>query len=339
MCDRHMNAIDVTPTGDFLVSLRHLHTIVKIAGPNAPSGATPGSIIWRLGGKLSNFTLNNFQFSWQHDVRSQLGSVTSEDLTIFDNSGDGSNQTAAYSTGKWIHVDTTTYQATLTYQYNMPESFISSSQGSLQPLSNGNVLVGWGSLPYFTEFDRTGNVLQHTHFGLANNDFLQNYRAYKYPWTGYPTELPVILPYAQNCTGELYAYVSWNGATEVASYRFHKGVDPTGHLDTQTVEQNKAGFETLADLGSFAPYVFAEALDANGNVLGTSATNATFVPNPASASQCGQTACDPGFVYSSSSAQDCGYMDLSRVFQIPHAPPALFDVPKAFEDIVEPNPP
>lgn len=165
---------------------------------------------------------------------------------------------------------------------------------------------------------------------------LQNYRAYKFPWTATPTEPPVILAYAQNCTGELYAYASWNGATEVASWRFHKGSSAM-LVGGQTSEVNKTNFETMADLGTFAPYVFAEALDASGNVIGTSATNATFVPSEASAGSCGQAACNAGFVYNSSSAQTCsGSLDISRIFNIlPHAP-AETNVPKTFEGVAVP---
>lgn len=314
--------------------------IVKVAGPNTQSGLAPGSVIWRLGGKLGNFTLDNLQFSWQHNVRSQLASETTDDLTIFDNSGDGSSQTASSSTAKWIHVDTSSNTATLTYQYNMPEGYISTSQGSLQPLQNGNVLVGWGAIPYFTEYARDGTLLQHTHFGLAGNDNLQNYRAWKYTWTGRPTEPPLVFPYAQNCSSELYAYVSWNGATDVASYRFHKGNDATGGGDTQTVNQNRTGFETMADLGTFAPYVFVEALNADGNVMGTSATNTTYVPNQASESQCGQMACNAGFVYTSSSAQDCGNtMDISSILQLPHGVAPLYHTPKSFQGVPDGSPP
>lgn len=331
-----MNAIDRTPSGDYLISLRHAHAIIKVAGPQTQSAQPPGTVLWRLGGKLTNFTLDAFQFSWQHCVRSQLGSTTTDDLTLFDNSGDGSSQTAPASSGKWIHVDTATWQATLTHQYPMPEGVIATSQGSVQPLPNGNVLVGWGALPYFTEFDPNGTALFHTHFGLSGNDNLQNYRAWKYPWTGSPATDPVILPYALNCTGELYAYVSWNGATDVTTYRFHKTADPTGLSTTSTTSHPRTGFETMADLGGFAPYVFVEALDAGGNVLGTSATNATFVPSEDVAGGCGEMACGEGFVYGAGSAQSCaGELDLALVFDIPRGIAPAWEVGKTFEGVLE----
>ena len=69
--------------------------------------------------------------------------------------------------------------------------------------------------------------------------------------------------------------------------------------------QNRTGFETMASLGPYAPFVFVEALDANGTVLGTSSTNGTFVPNQASAANCTETACGPGFSYTAVNAQVC----------------------------------
>lgn len=168
---------------------------------------------------------------------------------------------------------------------------------------------------------------------------LQNYRAWKYPWTATPTDDPVILPYAQNCSGELYAYVSWNGATEVASWRFTKGETQSlvGGSGTGTTTVNKTNFESMADLGPFAPYVLAEALDVNGIVIGTSATNATFVPGDADAGNCNQEACNPGFVYDSSTASSCGgLMDLAHVFNIRPAAPAVTNVQPTFQGVPAP---
>ena len=325
----HINAIDLTPTGDYLVSIRHTHSVVKVAGLHSRSGLAAGSVIWRLGGKLSNFALENFQFAWQHHVRSQLGSLTTDDLTLFDNSGDGSSQTANFSTGKWIHVDARSMAASMLHEYKMPDGAIAYSQGSMQTLPNQNVLVGWGSSPYVTEFDVEGNVLTHIHFGLPSNNNMQNYRAWKHSWVAHPPGKPTVFAYAQNCTSDLHAYVSWNGATEVTGYRFHKGDDPTGNTDLETLIKPRSGFETAANLGTFAPYAFVEALDKNGKVLGTSATTAAFVPNPAVASTCNQYACEAGFTYGSPNAQSCNsILDLNQIMQIPTGPAPLFDMGK-----------
>ncbi|RSL84254.1 hypothetical protein CEP52_016486 [Fusarium oligoseptatum] len=64
----HINSIAKGDDGNYLVSARHASTIYKING-------TDGSIIWRLGGKASDFELGpNVTFGFQHHARfSSLG--------------------------------------------------------------------------------------------------------------------------------------------------------------------------------------------------------------------------------------------------------------------------
>lgn len=69
-------------------------------------------------------------------------------------------------------------------------------------------------------------------------------------------------------------HVSWNGATEVASWNVYR-TDSSGKMDSQSPTNNspRNGFETKISLPDHAAYVVVEALDRNGNVLehGTSA--------------------------------------------------------------------
>jgi len=54
---------------------------------------------------------------------------------------------------------------------------------------------------------------------------------------------------------------------------------------------NKTGFETDYTDSNFHRWCYAEALDANGKVLGQSATKFTFVPSPALSEYCEDTFC------------------------------------------------
>jgi hypothetical protein len=65
------------------------------------------------------------------------------------------------------------------------------------------------------------------------------------------------------------AYASWNGATEIASWRVLAGASASALAPMATTA--KSGFETTIE-ASGGPYFAAQALDASGNVLGTSAT-------------------------------------------------------------------
>jgi hypothetical protein len=64
-------------------------------------------------------------------------------------------------------------------------------------------------------------------------------------------------------------YASWNGATTIASWRVLAGVAP-GAL-SPVASGAFAGYETTIPVAGQPPYVAVQALDANGNVLGTSA--------------------------------------------------------------------
>jgi len=68
--------------------------------------------------------------------------------------------------------------------------------------------------------------------------------------------------------GKLTAYASWNGATEVVSWRVLAGATP-GALVAAAVEP-RSGFETSISVRSAGPYVAVQALNAAGQVLGTS---------------------------------------------------------------------
>ena len=70
-------------------------------------------------------------------------------------------------------------------QYEHPSPPLSSgSQGNVQPLENGDVFIGWGSEPYFSEFSAGGQLLYDAHL----HGSYQSYRTYRFPWTGAPSE-------------------------------------------------------------------------------------------------------------------------------------------------------
>jgi hypothetical protein len=71
----HLNSIDVDRDSNLLVSSRNTHTIYKL-------DRRSGQIIWRLGGKHSDFQIApEAVFAWQHDARRQPDGT----ITMFDN--------------------------------------------------------------------------------------------------------------------------------------------------------------------------------------------------------------------------------------------------------------
>jgi len=275
----HINSIEKDAGGDFIISSRYCSTIYKISGKD-------GSIIWRLGGKASDFTFVNFPnlFAFQHDPRilSHDGTVTV--LSLFDNGSDGYNTTTASSSGMIISIDTSTWTVTLLNQYaNPPNATTSStSQGSMQVLHNSNVFIGWGSVPEVSEFTPTGTCVALGSFGTANE--AASYRAKKIPfsgWTGNPDSTPAIFTYANTTSLPTTFYVSWNGATEVTSWLFYGGNSSSAAGLVAVGTAAKDGFETTFMAGGFYAYGFAVALDANGRRLGRSKVVPTYVPSGA----------------------------------------------------------
>jgi hypothetical protein len=133
----------------------------------------------------------------------------------------------------------------------------------MQVLPDGNVFVGWGSEPHFSEFSGDGVLLFDATFPPA----VESYKAFRFPWKGEPQTRPTVV--AESRAGdEVELYVSWNGATEVASWRLLAGPGP-GELKSLGSVPRK-GFETAVTLQTDEPYLAVRAEDGSGNELATS---------------------------------------------------------------------
>jgi hypothetical protein len=180
----HINAVKLDTDGNLLVDARDTWTTYKVDRHS-------GNVIWQLGGKASSFTLqaapgqtlNNAGeiFAWQHDAEALGDGVYS----VFDNESAGAANTGAGSTAEFglsrtvrLELDQRSHTATLLQSVDQPEGLTAPSQGNAQPLDGGGELVGWGSLPYFSEFDSSGNLLFNAQFPTGVN----SYRAYLLPW-------------------------------------------------------------------------------------------------------------------------------------------------------------
>jgi hypothetical protein len=243
----HINSVDVEPGGNFLVSARNTHTIYKIS-------RRTGRILWRLGGKRSDFALGrSARFAWQHDARR----VPNGNLSLFDNSA--GPQVRKQSRGLILHLNLTHRVATVVRTFVHRPPLVSVDQGNLQRLPNGDFLAGWGHQPRFTEFGPRGTIRFDGRFGRGRVD---SYRAYRFPWTGRPTRPPAVAR-----TGRTL-YVSWNGATEVRKWRLLGGADKKSLRPVLTVARN--GFETAIPIRGSAKWIAAQALDGRGHSLARS---------------------------------------------------------------------
>ncbi|OAQ79460.1 hypothetical protein VFPFJ_09946 [Purpureocillium lilacinum] len=263
----HINSVDKDSDGNYLISARDACAVHKING-------TDGSIIWRLNGNRSDFKMSNdTKFCFQHHARwlEQNGDV--EVISLYDNSAHGTEHsggsevhTAPTSSGKILKLNTTSWTAELVGGYFPPDDLLSKSQGSTQVLPNGNVLVGWGSEGAVTEFTRDGTPIFHAYMdsGILGAG-VENYRAFRYNWTGLPNEDPAIAA-LQNDDGTT-VYVSWNGDTETAAWRFYAATDELGSREFLG-EVPRSSFETSLWLPKRKlTGVTADSVDASGKTL------------------------------------------------------------------------
>jgi Arylsulfotransferase (ASST) len=248
----HINSIDPQPHGDLFISARSTW-----AGYQLEAGS--GNILWRLGGARSSFKMApGTETAWQHDGRI----LPDGEVTFFD---DGSNPPVHHqSRGVRIVLDFKTREARLGSVYTHPSPLLAVSQGNVQTLSDGNTVVDYGAVPEISEYARDGALL----FDAALPSDMASYRGFRFPWSGHPLSPPTVIGNL-NVTGEeTIVHMSWNGATGVASWRVLAGAHPSSLKAQSTVPAG--GFESVADLPEKWEFVAVQALDSNGQVLGTS---------------------------------------------------------------------
>jgi hypothetical protein len=254
----HINSISLDQDGSLLISARNTWTAYDI-------NAQTGQIAWQLGGKHSSFTLGpGVATAWQHDPRE----LTNGSFSIFDN---GASPTVhSQSRGIVVSLEPQSKTATLVSQFTHPAPILAQSQGNVQAQANGDWFVGWGEVPDFSEFSPTGQLLFDAHFPPGD----QSYRDLRFPWTGTPATRPAFSVPAATHGSAGTVYASWNGATQVASWRVSAGA--TRHSLKRVAEAPRSGFETAIPLPrkTAGRYVTVQALDATGRVLGTGATTA-----------------------------------------------------------------
>jgi len=174
----HINAVHFDTDGDLLIDARNTWTAYEVDRHS-------GSIVWQLGGKASSFALKAAPgqsldnageiFAWQHDPEA----IGHDEYTVFDDESAG---TAEYGVSRVVTVklDQRTHVATLVKSVNQPEGLVAASQGNAQTTPAGDLVVGWGALPYVSEFSGSGQLLFNAEFPSGVN----TYRAFTYPWKG-----------------------------------------------------------------------------------------------------------------------------------------------------------
>jgi arylsulfate sulfotransferase len=166
----HGNALQLTPDGNILYSVRHQDWVVKIDYHN---GLGTGDILWRLG-QSGDFQIASTDpypwFSHQHDPHFEPDGKT---LLVFDNGNiRAENDPNAHSRGQVLSIDETSRTASLVLNADMGVNSI--AVGSAQSLPNRNYHFDSGfvldpstgnSFAQSVEVDPTGKLVFGIQFG------------------------------------------------------------------------------------------------------------------------------------------------------------------------------
>jgi hypothetical protein len=259
----HENSIQLVSGNRFLVSMRQEWAAYLVS-------ATTSGIEWTLGGKHSSFKLGRgAQFQWQHDVELHKSQVSMyDDHCCGFNSAGKVILTNSPSRALVLTLNTGKHTASVARSISRNRGFDSTFLGNAEFIPNGNVLVSWGSTPYFSEYSKTGKLLLDVSWpGNARSISNESYRAYLENWTATPFYPPSGA--VRTSKGKATVYASWDGATAVSAWRVLAG-SSSKHLATVVRKANRTGFETAINLPHTYNTYEVEALDGRGRVIGTS---------------------------------------------------------------------
>jgi len=248
----HINSIAVAPDGDLLISSRNTWCIYKVS-------RTSGEVLWRLNGKNSDFSMGEgAHFYWQHHARPHGSGV----LSVFDDGAAPAEETV--SRGLVLNLDETAMTCSLERFVSHP-GVLAVAEGSVQLLSDGGMLVGFGAEPYFSRFSAESELLVDGHLPKD----VTSYRAFVTDFATVPTDKPAVAIGPAGNGGHI-VYVSWNGATEVVAWRVFAGATSSALSAAATADW--AEFETALTVDNAGPYFQVAALDSTGRELGRSDT-------------------------------------------------------------------
>jgi hypothetical protein len=248
----HVNSLQQLPGGQTLLSARNTWAIYLL-------DSASGRVLTRIGGKHSTVEMGpGTRTAWQHDARMPA----SGEITVFDNGSEP--KVHPQSRGILERLDAATDTMTLLEQYTHSPAVSAGTQGDVQTLPDGNVMIGWGVEPYFDEYSAAGKLL----FGASVAAPSQSYRAFRETWSAQPASSPA-LAVVQTGVGSQVAYASWNGATDVARWRMLAG--RSRQRLAPVASAPRSGFQTTVPVPGSQPWLELQALGSGGNVLGSSA--------------------------------------------------------------------
>jgi hypothetical protein len=242
----HVNSVADGPGGTILISGRNTSALYLIR--------RDGSLVWRLGGKRSDFKpAAAVKFRYQHNARFH-GPTT---ISLFDNGAIPKEE--PFTRPLVLKIDPARKTAKIAKTFVHPKKLSSPFEGNLELLPDGGAFVGWGGIRKLTEFSPSGKV--RFELTLPYGD---TYRGYRLPWSGDPGGKPLVAVVGDR------VYASWDGKRGIARWQVLAGPD-ADHLGV-IASRPWGGLETMIGLEMPPKAVAVRALDAAGRALGRSET-------------------------------------------------------------------
>lgn len=222
----HANSIAQDDDGHLLVSFRHLDAVCKI---NHQSG----QIIWRLGGKHSDFSFPNdsLRFRGQHSATR----LPNGRYGLFDNGN--LKPLPIHSRVVEYELDTSNWTATLVYSYDAGQSIYSPATGNYQHDQSNYRCIGWGNVrrpaPSASLLDESGNLISQFHF----EDTVVSYRVWAYE-----------LPFALN-RPEITCSSIGQAFTLTAPAGFNDYIWSTGEMTPEITVTDTGTYQVWLDKG------------------------------------------------------------------------------------------
>lgn len=258
----HVNSAD-SFEGGLMVSLRNCWAGVYVR-------KSTGRMAWHIEGSGGgNLSLDaRGAFSWQHDMRLETDDTTGGIILHMHNNQNSKRGVKDKPTnGLVLDLDLKNMRAaTRQTLENAERPAYAWNSGSMTWSPHSHAFLSYGSESRMQEFDRDGNSVYELQYGAPGIGF--SYRGYKTRWRGFPAESPTAVACRQD--GNVYVFMSWNGATEVArwdvyAYAVANGDEAAGFVEFPVARVARTGFETRAVFKSSAEAVQVEASGGGGD--------------------------------------------------------------------------
>jgi hypothetical protein len=233
----HFNSVDVDDDGHLLLSSRHLSEITKI-------DRATGEVLWRLGGKHSDFAFVGDPLSGfcnQHSIVA-LGHAH---YLLFDN---GNGHTPPVTRAVEYSLDIEKKTAAPVWEFRDTPDKYTGYQGSVQRLANGNTLINWALPEYPKVAEVDPNGAKQFEMNLLPVSGTQC--SFRYAWDG-AVDVPYLILEPQ--TDGLSLIFNKFGDPNVEAYKIYGGKSPH---PTEVLEVTSAPLARLTRLDSGQQYYF-----------------------------------------------------------------------------------